>query len=244
MLKAMKTTPFDRSPFLEFLLHLLVPVVAWLLLCWAITGLLYPRFWLAKPRQLSAVYFDPDGWIRLYEDISANLTQPPGVCISKKDLKDVEADLCRDFASLLRQREMIAFFPWAVLSVYLYLSILVFKRFYRRVAAHIRQSRPEFVGKVLPHSFNATPPRVQGPGVKSGSTVQKPRFNFFKRFYLLRSIQVELPDKSIVTAYLGTELQKPKKGQSVLIYEVSSLLSGKCYIAVLDYPHLAIVRGL
>jgi hypothetical protein len=217
----MRTTPFDVPPLSKFLYRLVGPTVAWLLLCWSITGLVYPSFWLAKPSQISAIAFDPDGWIQLYHDLAANLTTPPGICKSGQELRDVENDLCQDFKVLLQEREIMALTPWGILFIFLFLNILIFQSYYQSVAAQIRQGKVKYVGQVLGRS----------------------RSTFFSRFFFLRSVDALLPGKIRVTAYLGQELEPTKKGQSILVYETWSIFSGKRYLAVLDNPHIAIFYG-
>jgi hypothetical protein len=217
----MRTTPFDTAPLGRFLGRLFLPTILWLTFSAGVLGLLYPHFWLTKPTQLSAVSFEPEGGIQLYQDLFSNWMDPPGICQSTQDLRDVESALCHEFKLLLKEREIMALTPWVFLFVFQLLSVIFFQSVHRQALISVLGGRVKFVGVVLSAS----------------------KSTFFDRFYLLKPVQVLLPDKKTVTAYLGKELESPKKGQSILIYDLGSGLVGKRYLGVLDNPHVAIIRG-
>jgi len=226
----MQTTPFDAPPLSQLVYRLLGPVIVWLLVSWVVTDLLYPGYWLARPSRISAVAFDPDGWIRLYRDLAANLNHPPGICRADAELRDVESDLCQEFKTLLWERKVLAFTPWVGLWVFLLLRFWIFISYYQHAAARIRKGQYKFEGQLL-------------PATKSSS---------FDRFYCLIPVRVLLPNQKILIASLGTQSSwgsrgkgrvKAKKGQAVQVYEMGNPFFGKRYLAVPDLSHVAIVRG-
>ncbi|MEO5971099.1 MAG: hypothetical protein ABIQ95_14315 [Bdellovibrionia bacterium] len=246
----MRTTPFDVPPLGKFLFRLVGPTIAWLLLCWGITGLLYPSFWLSKPSQISSISFDPDGWIQLYRDLEVNLSTPPGICKPGQELRDVESTLCQEFNSLLREREIMVLTPWGILLAVLVLSLYIFQSYYRSAAAQIREGKVKYVGQVLgaprgASSAKAATPGLSARGESMPTTKSKAKYRttFFDRFYFFKPIEVLLPNKVKVTAYLGQELERAKKGQSVIVYETRSVFAGKRYLGVLDNPHIAVFHG-
>jgi hypothetical protein len=221
---------FEKPPlYLFFLKRLGMTTFIWALLVWGLTGLYYKspvpmsrtsRF--MDSADLSKFPFNPDGLIQLWDDTLLAIHSPPGICESSETLRDIEKNLCLDFRNRLNHLKWIAVTPWIPLLLFLSGNWVFYSVFYLR----------------LERQLSSTPPRQRGIILKN-----KRRTSFFEKFFLLRPIEVELPNKNVTNAYLGQEFYKAKTGQDVLLYEIIPVLGDRYYIAFLDYPHISILKS-
>ncbi len=160
---------------------------------------------------------------RHYSRVISSVTQGPEFCWSGQTVNEFQERQCSQYWEGLVKSGSLAFIPFIFIALFLYFALGFFSDLYRGIQKKIKKGKASFAAIVT------NPPEG------------KP--DIFSWFYCLRPIVVQLPNQVQIKAYIPYEASIPTPGQTMAVFEMSSWLGEKRYLALTYDPHIVIVKG-
>ncbi len=154
---------------------------------------------------------------------SYSISNIPQVCWSGNAVSDFQRTQCQDFWIQLGWSTLFAFLPLGFVLLFLKLGLDSMQIRYKKARKLIEKGSAIAKGVV-------TQPAV----------APNDRFGWF---FCLRSISIELPNKSQIVVYMPLDDAIPLPGETLAVFDWGEHFGKKRLIGTLYAPHLAILSG-
>jgi hypothetical protein len=217
------TTPFHDIPKVTFLNRTIWPSLGALVFLYLCVGVVANSSEFQQPRGPTAVIPFWEAALKHYQDFFSLFSSVPGVCWFGSAVNDFQVSQCNQLWGQLFRQGSLAGAPFIVIGIALLICLDSLAALYKRTQKKIQIGKADFTGTVT------NPPEAPN--------------DFFSWFYCLRPIMVQLKDRTQVKVYVPWNVTPPQPGETLIAFNLGSVLGEKRHLGMAYTPHVAIVRG-
>lgn len=222
--------PFGRLPSQKFWGRLMLPLTA----IWIVGFLAMGSFSILSRMQFNTAVKDPvrvkrasmlphKAAMQQIEDFTDSVTHIPDVCWSGQAGSEFQRSQCSDFWNNLLMDGVVASLPFLLVAVFLLWAFDALAKTYLVPRKQIVQGQALFLGTLT------APPTM--------------RNDFYGWFFCLRSLVVQLPNKSQVRVYIPLSDSVPPAGGQVQVYGGKKSWRSVRFFGVYVPPSVQVVKG-